>query len=259
MNAMKIFTVAGLVLMLVMAGAVQAKMSEKDALKIGKKSLQQLIDQSYHYRIEYDTVIVLPVHSKTIWKNDFYLLYFLKDNYFQAEMEIDQVTKVPTILAMGQMDQPYYKSPSGIFNYRYFDVDSILYYTSLRRHLQQDSARLVYFGIIPKLGKRGVAWEVFSSEGIVYISPGGPNMTQEQLVRDINTEQEKGGNYTADSIRMIDIMAEIERLNSLPDADKRKLKMYPQTYDSLMTSLENERKQIIMRFPKLGRYFPMTE
>ncbi len=246
-----------LVLLFAAATGAEAGISAKKAKKIGEKNLKKLLEQSYHYRIEYDTVIVLPVHSKTVWKNDFYLLYFLKDDYFQVEMEIDAETEEPAILAMGKMSKPYHEMHTGTFNHRYFCLDSVMHYTTIRQRLQQDSAQFVYFGVIPKLGKRGAIWEVFSSEGTNYISLGGPNLTIEQLVRDLNTMQHKGGNFIADSIRISEIMIEMSRLNQLSDAEKRELKMYPQVYDSLITALKEERKSIIVKFPNLGRHFPL--
>lgn len=257
MKIIKSFAAAALVIIFAMSAGVEAEVDLKEAKKIAEKSLKKLIDQSYHYRMEYDTVIVLPVHSKTIWKNDFYLLYFLKDDYFQVEMEIDKETGTPAILSMGKMAPPYHEMHTGTFNHRYFCADSMLQSTTIRNRIEQDSVRLVYFGVIPKLGKRGVVWEVFSSEGASYISLSGPSISFEQMVRDINLTQQKRGNIVADSIRMIDIMAEISRLGTLTDSEKRELQLYPQTLDSLIAALKDERKELIIKFPKLGRHFPL--
>jgi hypothetical protein len=236
--------------------AAPADVSLDRAKKIGEENLKSLIDQSYHYRVEYDTVIVLPVFSKTVWKDDFYLLYFLKDDYFQAEMEVNKTTGKPSILAMETMAPPYLALHTGTFNYRYFNADSILHYATVRNHRKQDSARLVYFGVIPRLGKRGVVWEVFSSQGISYISPGGSWYTLDELVMDLNTYQRKGGNFAADSIRMADIMAEIKRLQAITDEELNETRRYPQTRDSLINSLMDERDTLIRHFPKLGQLFP---
>lgn len=240
-------------------GAAVADVSPEEARKIGEKNLKILIEQSYHYRVEYDTVIVLPVYSKTIWKDDFYLLYFLKNDYFQVEMEVDKKTGEPSILAMGTMAPPYLALHMGTFNHRYFDADSILYYASLRKHAKPDSVRLVYFGVIPRLGKRGVVWEVYSSKGNTYISLGGPKVTLDQLVLELNTYQRKGGNFAADSIRMVDVMAEIKRLQSITDEELRESKRYPRTRDSLVNSLIDERNVLVRHFPKLGQLFPLEE
>lgn len=256
MNRIRFFAAITLIIAIA-AGAAQAEISAEKAREIGENNLKRLTDQSYHYRVEFDTIIVLPVHSKTVWKNDFYLLYFLKDNYFQVEMEVDRETGDPFILAMGKMSQPYQKTPDGKFNHRYFCADSILHFGTIRLRLKQDSARLVYFGVIPKLGKRGVIWEIFSAEGPAYISIGGPQIKLEQLIRDINISQEKSGNFPADSIRMREIMGEIERIKNLSHEEKVQLNLDVKSYDSLMTALKEERQGIIVKFPKLGKLFPL--
>lgn len=240
-----------------LSGAALADVSLDKARKIGEDNLKSLIDQSYHYRIEYDTVIVLPVYSKTVWKDDFYLLYFLKDNYFQAEMEVDKKTGTPSILAMGTMSPPYLALHTGTFNYRYFTADSIMYYASLRERMKQDSARLVYFGVIPRLGKRGVVWEVFSRRGATYVSPGGSRYTLYELVMDMNLNQRKGGNFAADSIRMVEVMAEIKRLRAISDEELREQERNAGTRDSLINSLIDERDVLVRHFPKLGNLFPL--
>jgi hypothetical protein len=259
MKMTKFQVAACLLVLLVLASVAAAEVTVKKARKIGKKNIEKMMDQSYHYRIEFDTIIVLPVHSKIVWKNDFYLLYFLKDGYFQVEMEVDKKTGDPTILTKGKMSRPYFDLPDGTFNYKYFNADSMMSYATKRQRLQQDSVRLVYFGVVPRLGKRGVLWEIFSTEGVVYYSMRGPSLTMEQVVRDLNLEQHKLGNYTVDSLRMIDIMKEIDRLETLTGAEKRELKLYPQTKDSLVAALMDERKQLIIKFPNLGRFFPLPD
>lgn len=240
------------------AGAL-AEISPDRAVTVGEESLKRSIEQSYHYRVEYDTVVVVPVHSKTVWKNDFYLLYFLKDDYFQVEMEVDRETGKSTILAMGKMSPPYHELHTGTFNHRYFNADSIIHHASVRHRVQQDSARLSYFGVIPKLGKRGVIWETFSTEGITYISIGGANYTLDQLIDDLNTKQQKAGNFIADSLRMIEILAEIDRLKGLSDAERRELKLPVPAFDSAMTALTAEREGLIRKFPVLRRQFPLGD
>lgn len=252
-NRFFLFT-SGLVICL-LAAVAMARVSIDQARTIGRENLKSLIEQSYHYRVDYDTIIALPVHSRTIWKNDFYLLYFLKDDYFQVEMEVDAETGRPTILAMGTMSPPYHEQYTGAFNYRYFNVDSIMQYATMRRRLQQDSARLVYFGVMPRLGKRGVIWELFSSEGVNYFSLGGPSLTADQLIKELNLVQRETGNFTVDSIRMEEIMVELGRLEKLTDAEKRELKMYKQAYDSLVTALTDEQNAILRRFPVMRRIF----
>lgn len=253
------FAICIIVLAFLLSSAALAGVSLDEAKKIGEDNLKKLIDQSYHYRVEYDTVLVLPVYSKTVWKDDFYLLYFLKDDYFQAEMEVDKKTGKPSILAMGTMAPPYMALHTGTFNYRYFTADSILYYAGLRNGVEVDSARLVYFGVIPRLGKRGVIWEVFSSKGTDYISPGGRKYTFSQLVTDMNLSQRRGGNFAADSIRMVDVMAEIKRLQAITEAELREHNRDAGTRDSLINSLMDERGVLIRHFPKLGQLFPLDE
>lgn len=258
-NKIPLLYIIALLLTGLLSGTALADVSLKEARKIGEDNLKNLIDQSYHYRIEYDTILVLPVYSKTVWKDDFYLLYFLKDDYFQAEMEIDKKTGTPSILAMGTMAPPYLAMPTGTFNYRYFTADSILYYGGLRNRMKQDSVRLVYFGVIPRLGKRGVAWELFSRRGTSYVSPGGQYLTMYQLVTDMNLNQRRGGNFAADSIRMVDIMAEIKRLEAITDTELHEHNRNVGTRDSLINSLKDERKVLVLHFPKLGQLFPLSE
>jgi hypothetical protein len=258
MKSRLIIAVSGAILCLFATGAL-ADISLDEAKKIGEENLKRLIDQSYHYRVEYDTVIVLPVYSRTVWKNDFYLLYFLKDDYFQVEMEVDGKTGKPTILAMGAMSPPYHELYTGTFNHRYFNADSVVHYMSLRRRLSQDSARLVYYGVIPELGKRGVVWELYSSEGIHYVSMGGPSLTAGQLTEELNLAQRKMGNFVADSIRMEEIVLELDRLETLSHNAKQELGLYPATYDSVVNTLMEERGTILLRFPVLRRYFPLAE
>jgi len=257
MNVKQAMAALGVVVLMAFPGTVGAEVSLNEAKKIGEKSLKDLIEQSYHYRVEYDTVVVVPVYSKTVWKNDFYLLYFLKDDYFQVEMEVDKKTGKPAILATGTMAPPYHALPSGTFNYRYFSVDSMLHYATVRQRLAQDSARLDYFGVIPSLGKRGVIWEVYSKEGIVYISLGGPEMEIDHLITDMNLSQRQAGNFAADSIRMSEITLELKRIQSLPDEEKKNLRLYDLRYNRVVDSLKQQRDSLVSKFPVLGRQFPL--
>jgi hypothetical protein len=139
-------------IMLALAGMAAAAVSLDQAIKIGKDNFKRLVEQSYHYKVEYNQVFGLPVHSKVIWKKDFYLLYFLKDSIFQVEMEVDKESGKASILAVGRMAQPYHELLEGTFCHKYFSVDSILDLSSKRFRLQPDSLRLVYFGVNPRLG-----------------------------------------------------------------------------------------------------------
>ena len=257
MNSGCFLVVTVIIGVVLLGSAAQTAVSVEQARKIGEENLKSLVEQSYHYSVDYDTVIVLPVHSKTLWKNDFYLLYFLKGGYFQVEMVVDRKTGAPTILAIGEMSQPYHLKTPGMFDYRYFNVDSMMQFGLIRQRLALDSVRLVYFGVIPKLGKRGVIWEAFSKDGIKYFSLSGPNLAFDELIRDLNIKQRINGNYTADSIRMMEVMAEIGRLEALPDSAKRQLKLYPKTFDSLTSVLYEERKALILKFPDLGQKFTL--
>jgi hypothetical protein len=231
--------------------SVQADISRKKAMKIGKENFQKLIGESYHYKVEYDDIIALPVHSKTIRKNDFYLLYFLKDNHFQVEMEVDKKTGNPTILAIGLMSPPYHEPLDGTFSDKYFNADSIMNIGFRRFRLKQDSVRLVYFGVIPRLGKRGVIWELFSGEGRKYISTTGATVKIDELIRDVNTNQRREGNFAADSIRLEDLAAEIARLNSLTETERNRIILTPERLDSLTGAYKQEMETIYAKFPKL--------
>jgi len=231
------------------AGAV----SLSEATTIGKDNLKRLVNQSHHYQFEYDTVITLPVHSRTIKKDDFYLLYFIKDNVFQAEMEVDKKTGTPTLLAMNKMAPPYHELVDGTFNYKYFSLDSIMIHGFRRTRIEPDSARLVYFGVIPKLGKRGVVWELFSKNVVTYISLGGPTMSYDQVVHDMNNTQREPGNYAADSIRYIDLKNEIDRLQSLTTDEMNNLQLTTDDIIVQVNLLKGQIREITHRFPDLER------
>lgn len=245
--------VLALVLTLGLAVSAPAQISLKDAVKNGKKNLQQLIEQSHRYQIEYDTVIALPVHSKTIYRGDFYLLYFLRGDRFQAEVEVDKKTGAATLLAVEKMAQPYHERPDGVFHYKYFNADSVLQQAFQRNRLKADSARLVYFGVIPLLGKRGVIWEVFSPDGVKYLSMGGPLMLRDQILSSMNTHQREPGNYTADSIRLTELVSDIRRLDTLTEAALVPLKLTPSQADSLIQSEKDQMEAIYTRFPDLRK------
>jgi hypothetical protein len=58
---------------------------------------------------------------------------------------------------------------------------------------------------------------------------------------------------------MAEIMTEITRLRELSSMEKKRLKLEPQALDSLMTALKEERTQLLIRFPALGKTFPLDE
>jgi hypothetical protein len=235
----------------VLIGGLQADVSLEDAIKIGKKNFKELVDQSYHYKVEYDQVIALPVHSRTIWKNDFYLLYFLKDDIFQAEMEVDKETGKAAILSVGLMSPPYHELLEGTFCHKYFSADSIKDLSERRFRAPTDSVRLVYFGVIPRLGKRGVLWEIYSAAGKSYINVDGPTLTMEQIVRDLNTHQRQAGNYTVDSIRLVELVAEISRLITMTGTEREYFGLTSEKIDSLTSSREQEMEEIYNKFTDL--------
>jgi hypothetical protein len=255
----KHFLTPVLMIALALAAVAVAEVGLKDAVKIGKKNIQQLVEQSHRYQVEYDTIISLPVHSRTIYKGDFYLLYFLRGSRFQAEMEVDKKTGAATLLAVEKMSQPYHERPDNQFHYKYFNVDSVLQQAFLRNRIKCDSARLVYFGVMPILGKRGVIWEVFSPDGVNYLSLGGPVMNQDQIISTMNTHQREPGNYTADSIRLTELVADIKRLDTLTEASLLPLKLTPTQADSLMQWQKDEMEKIYVRFPDLRTRVKLDE
>lgn len=246
-----IFLIVG-VLCCLIAATASADVSSKKAIDIAKDNLNKLVDQTYHYRLDYDSVFVIPVHSKVIWKNDFYLVYFLNNNFFEAEVEVDAKTGDAALLAMKKMAQPYYEVHTGEFNYRYFNADSVAVIMHKRHSIYVDSARMVYFGVIPKLGKRGAIWEVLSNTEPRYQSLSGASLTYEQIAREINASQRAAGNFTADEIRMDEINAELKRLGELTPDQRKELKLSDEKYAEYREKLESEKKDILMRFTELG-------
>ena len=259
MKTSKFLFVLILITLTIAASIALAELTIEQATEAGKKSIQRLTDNSYHYRIEYDTVITLPVHSKHIAKNDFYLLYFLKDDYFQAEVEVDKVTGESTLLSVGKISRPYNDKPGKTFNHKYFNFDSILAFGLKRSRLEQDSARPVYFGVIPRLGKRGAIWELFHSRGTQYIGFNGQTLTNHQLVRDMNATQRRQGNFAADSIRLVDIIDDIGRLKALTAEERRQLDLKPEKVDSLVDSYSGDIEVIYMKYPDLRRRVKLPE
>ena len=238
-------------LCILFAGPVSAEISTNKAIDIGKDKIKTLTDQTYHYRVEYDTVVAIPVHSKIKWKNDFYLLYFLNNDFFEAEVEIDAETGEAALMALKKMSQPYYELHTGTFNHRYFSPDSIAIYSQKRHSIQIDSVRMVFFGVIPKLGKRGVIWEIFSPDGQRYQSLSGASLTYDQITSELNTNMRRAGNYTADEIRYDEINAELKRLDALSDQEKKDLKLTPDKLEEYIQSLNNEKKDLLTRFTEL--------
>ncbi|MCP4566588.1 MAG: hypothetical protein GY841_03280 [FCB group bacterium] len=240
-----------LMFLLVLTLGVQADVSLKKAIKIGEKNIKKLTDQSYHYRIEYDTILALPVHSKTIYKNDFYLLYFLKGNQFQAEVEVDKKTGDPTLLALDKMAPPCYQLLHGNFPHLYFNTDSMMVQGQKRFRIEQDSVRLVYFGVIPRLGKRGVIWELSSPQGAKYVSTGGMTIQAKTIYRDMNLSKYMQGNYMADSLRLAELVDEITRLGDLNEEQISAVKLTPESRDEQIKKFKGEMQGIYGRFPNL--------
>lgn len=247
-----VFLLFGLLCCLLPAMAA-ADVSLDKAIDIASDNLNTLTDQTYHYRIEFDSVLAIPVHSKITWKNDFYLVYFLNNNYFEAEVEVDKKTGDAALLALKKMSPPYYEIHTGEFNQRYFNPDSVAVIMHKRHSVDIDSVRMVYFGVIPKLGKRGVIWEVFHNAGVRYQSLSGASLTAEQIVRELNASQRKAGNYTADEIRIDEINAELKRLDELTPEQRDELDLNDEKMAAYREKLEDEKKDILLRFTELGK------
>lgn len=247
----KITVLFFLLIVLTFAAGAWADVSLEEAIRTGRDSIQKMMDQSYHYRIEYDTVIGLPVHSKIIWKGDFYLLYFLKDDYFKAEMEVDKETGKTAVLALGKMSPPYHQLNTGLFNHKYFNADSVKNHTLRRERVEPDSARLVYFGVTARLGKRGTIWECFSDEKITYLSLSGATLTINQLIKGVNSSQQSKGNYIADSIKYSELEAEIEHLRSLSPDQLKEFDLTPETLELKISEYVEMQDELRRRFPKL--------
>ena len=59
MKTSKLLIVLTVLAAVILIGAAEAEVSLKNAIKIGKKNFNDLVNQSYHYKIEYDDVIAL--------------------------------------------------------------------------------------------------------------------------------------------------------------------------------------------------------
>ena len=215
--------------------------------------LQELIDQSYHHRVEYDTVFALPVHSKTVKKGDFYLVYFLEDDQFRAEVEVDKATGEATLLAINKMMPPYHELPGNRFNQRYFCVDSVMFYGFRRERLEQDSARLVYFGVNPRLGKRGVIWELFSADGPTYISLGAGTISLNNIIYGLNTANRGDRNFAADSIQLTELIDEVVRLEGMQEAEIKEINLDDQTRNDVVKLYRAQIDTIYRNFPELRK------
>jgi hypothetical protein len=238
--------------LLLAVSAAQAEKSLKDAVKIGKANLGPLLAQMYLTPIEYDSLCAVPVHSRIFSRNDFYLLYFLKEKKFQAEMVVDKKTGSAEIISVGKVSPPYFATMNGDFNSKYFNADSITVDGTKRYHLKPDSVRLVYLGVTPLLGKRGVVWELFSTEGVQYISLGAMSTTPQQLYRDMNVSRQNAGNFTADSIRGAETLARIARLTVMTPDQMKLFNLTPRAVDSIKKALTASKDSIYMtRFPDL--------
>ncbi|MEE9441944.1 MAG: hypothetical protein V3V99_04685 [candidate division Zixibacteria bacterium] len=233
--------------------AVVADVSRDKAIEIGKEDIRKLTDQSYHYRVDYDTIIILPVHSKSMRRDNFYLLYFLKDGFFQAEIEVNKKTGKTALLSIEKMSPPYYEMHNGKFSYHHYDPDSVIVKVKKRHSITTDSLRLVYFGIIPKFGKRGVVWEIYSARGTHYQIPGAGMVTRQNIIRDLNQSQWFPGNHAADEIRYKELMEEIERINNLTEDDRNELNLTPEKLQEYIDTLEGEKKDILLRFSALRK------
>jgi len=249
-----------LVLTLAFVSAIAlADVDQDKAMKIAKDNLKELIDQSYHHRVEYDTVFVLPVHSKTIRKGDFYLVYFLEADMFRAEVEVDKATGKATLLAINKMMPPYHDLPGGRFNHRYFCIDSVLFHGFRRERLEQDSARLVYFGVNPRLGKRGVIWELFSADGPSYLSLGAGSISLKNIIYGLNTAYRGDRNYAADSIQLRELIDEVERLEGLEESEIKELNLNDQSHGDLIKLYRAEIDTIYRNFPDLRKKVPLPD
>jgi hypothetical protein len=231
--------------------AAQAEMSPKDAVKAAKKNLGPLLTAMYLDPIEYDTALALPVHSRLMAKNDFYLVYFLAARKFQAEMAIDKKTGKAEILAVGQISPPYFASMNGDFNLKYFSIDSMTEDATRRTHLKPDSVRLIYLGITPLLGKRGTIWEIFTTEGISYISFGAVSIDPRQLYKDMNMSMRNLGNFVADSLKGADLLARIGRLSKLTPEQLKKFDLTPEKTQAAKTTLTAAKDSLYLHFPEL--------
>ncbi|MFH1700898.1 MAG: hypothetical protein ABIE07_09955 [Candidatus Zixiibacteriota bacterium] len=251
MQTAKVFVL--FIIALGVSGMAAADVSLNKALKIGKEDIKNLTDQSYHYRIDYDTIIILPVHSKSMRRDDFYLLYFLKDGFFQAEIEVNQKTGQSVLLSIGKMSPPYYAMHDGKFSYHHYNPDSVIVKARKQHSIMSDSLRLVYFGVIPKFGKRGVVWEIYSPRGVHYQIPGAGMVTRENIIRDLNHSQWFPGNHAADEIQYKELMDEKERINSLTEEQKSDLGLTPEKLQEYLDKLENEKKDILLRFSALRK------
>jgi len=238
--------------------AVHAEMSVKDAIKTAKKNLGPLLAARYLYPLEYDSVLALPVHSKIQTKDDFYLVYFLAANKFQAEMAINKKTGHAELLSFGKISQPYFASLNSDFNFKYFSVDSMMLDGTRRLHLKPDSVRMVYLGVTPLLGKRGVIWELFTTEGVSYISMGAVSMDARQLFKDMNMSMHDTGNFTADSLKGVELLGCINRLDKITPEQLRRFKLTPEKAEAAKKALMAARDTLYLHFPELqGKLEPI--
>lgn len=240
-----------LIITLIISGVASADVSPEEAIEIGKDNIKALVDQSYHYRIEYDTIIILPVHSKSMRRDDFYLLYFLKDEIFQAEVEVNKESGQTALLSIEKMSPPYYEMHNGKFSYHHYDADSVIVKVRKRHGIAADSLRLVYFGVIPKFGKRGVVWELYSARGLHYQIPGAGMVSRTSIISDLNKSQWFPGNHAADEIRYKEIIEEVDRVKSLTEEQRSELDLTAEKLQEYIDSLENEKKDILLRFGDL--------
>lgn len=242
---------------LIIASAAFGAMTTKDAETIAKKSLESHLAGRLLNPVQYDSILTIPVHSRTINRNDFFLLYFLKDQQFRAEMAVDAKTRTATLLSSEKILPPYFDTQNGKFNFRYFNADSIKEEAVRRFRLTPDSVRMVFFMVTPQLGRRGTIWEIFTSQGIKYIHLGATAIEIAALYKELNQSQKEKGNYAADSLRVREIVDMLKRAEAL-NPEQIKLFMHTsRSLDSLRAALVMEKTGIYLRFPDMrGRFEP---
>ena len=246
------------ILLALAISAAQAAMSAKDAIKTAKKNLVPLLAAMYLEPVEYDSVLALPVHSRLQAKNDSYLVYFLAAKRFQAEMTVDAKTGKAEILSVGQISPPYFATLNGEFNIKYFSLDSIMLDATRRMHLKPDSARLVYLGITPLLGRRGVIWEIFTTEGVSYISIGAVSIVARQLYKDMNMSMRNTGNFVADSLKGADLLGRIGRLSKMTPEQLKRFDLTSGKAEVVKMELTASKDSLYLHFPELqGKLEPI--
>jgi len=130
-------------------------------------------------------------------------------------------------------------------------IDSMTEDATRRTHLKPDSVRLIYLGITPLLGKRGTIWEIFTTEGISYISFGAVSIDPRQLYKDMNMSMRNLGNFVADSLKGADLLARIGRLSKLTPEQLKKFDLTPEKTQAAKTTLTAAKDSLYLHFPEL--------